>query len=787
VIGRTLGQFQVVEELGAGGMGVVYRAHDERLRRDVALKFLPRGAFAGGQMRRSFHREALALSRLNHPGIATVHDFQTIDDLDFLVMEYIPGESLEERIQRGPVPESELVAIGVQLAEGLAEAHRCGVIHRDLKPGNLRITPEGRLKILDFGLAKWLGPDSEVQSTLSSSTDSRGVAGTPAYLAPELLSGTPASERSDLYCAGLVLYEGATGQRPFHGLPVGVLIETIRHQSPPTPRSLNPALSTGLESIIMKCTEKRPERRFGSANELAHALRQHGGLSPRGPSIVARRRAPKALWAGLAVLLVGIFLLAWQMSREARSPAASIRSLAVLPLGNLSGDPEQEYFALGMTEELIAQLSHVRAIRVTSLTSVRRYGNSKRSMPEIARELGVDGVIEGNVIKYRDRLRTTVHLIDARDDAQLWSGEYDGDTTDALALQSRMARAIVNEIRVRLSPEERSHLATPRHVDPVAHQLYLRGRYQWNRRTDAGIRLAIDYFQRAVARDSLYALAYSGLADAWAEAALYGFLRPLEARERARTEALRAVALDPDLAEGHTSLAHVLHNFDWDWNGADREYRRAIELSPSNALAHGWRAHLLAQRGAFDQARRELREAQSLDPLSLQIALAEGVFEYYARRYDSALEALQRAAELDSSSALLHRAKAAILDRQGHERQAIGELARSFALQGQPEAGVAVTRAYEATGLKGAVDVVITGLLRKRAAGLYEPAEHIAELYARTGRTEQALEWLETAYREHDTELNRLRIDPIFDPLRSDPRFAALLHRIGLDAPPPRS
>jgi eukaryotic-like serine/threonine-protein kinase len=782
VIGRTLGQFHVLEKLGAGGMGVVYRARDGRLHRDVALKFLPPGILASQQARHRFHREALALSRLNHPGIATVYDFQTVDEMDFLVMEYIPGESLDERIARGPIPEPELIEIGVQLADGLAEAHRCGVIHRDLKPGNIMVKPDGRLKILDFGLAQWLGTESQIQSTVTGVAESHGVAGTPAYMAPELLAGNPADERCDLYALGLVLYEGATGRRPFPGLPVGALLEAIQHRSPPTPSSIHSEISAGLESMILKCIEKQRERRFHSANELASGLRSLGGPSMRGPTRGARRGVA-TLSMGLAIVLLGGSYFGWQRFRDAQgSPAAAIRSLAVLPFGNLSGDPEQEYFALGMTEELISQLSHVRAIRVTSLTSVRRYGNSQRPLPEIARELGVDGVIEGNVLKSRDHLRTTVHLISARDDAQLWSAEYDGDTTDVLALQSRMARAIVSEIQVHLSRRERSHLAPPRRVDPVAHQLYLRGRYQWNRRTDAGIRLAIEYFQRAVARDSLYALAHSGLADAWAEAGLYGFLRPQEARVRAHAEALRAVELDPDLAEGHVSLGHVLHNFDWNWEGADREYRRAIELSPSNALAHSWHAHLLMQLGRFREAEAELIDSQDLDPLSLQIAMARGIFYYYARRYDVALEHLQRAAELDSGSALLHRARAAVLDRQGHEREAIDELARSFALQGQGDVGRALVHAYADAGLKGALDLLIAGLVQKRASGAYEPAEHIAELYARTGRVEQAFEWLETSYREHDTELNRLRVDPIFDPLRNDPRFDAFLRRLGFDA-----
>jgi tetratricopeptide (TPR) repeat protein len=368
----------------------------------------------------------------------------------------------------------------------------------------------------------------------------------------------------------------------------------------------------------------------------------------------------------------------------------------------------------------------------------------------------------------------------------LWSGQYDGDTSDVLGLQSRMAWAIVREIRVRLSPVERERLPGERRVDPVAHELYLRGRYQWNRRSDAGIRLSMEYFQRAIRQDSLYALAHAGLADAWGAAGLYGLIPPLEARKHALASATRAVALDPDLPEAHTSLGNILHNFDWNWNGAEEEYERAITLNPSNATAHHWRGHLLAQRGRFDAARAELREAQELDPLSVTIVLGGGVIEYFARKYDAALEHFQRAAELDSSSVLLHRVTAAVLDRQGHEREAVRELARSFELRGQPDVAAALERAFDASGTKGALGFLIAGLLKKRASGAYEPAEHIAELYSRLGRIDDAFHWLDVAYREHDTELNRLGVDPIFDPLRSDPRYAVLLHRVGLDAPAPR-
>jgi serine/threonine-protein kinase len=785
LIGTRFGQFRIEAELGSGAMGVVYRAHDERLHRDVALKFISAGLLASPEARKTFHREALALSRLNHPAIATVHDFQSTSERDFLVMEFIPGESLDVRFARGPLPEAEVVAIGIQLAEGLEAAHRAGVIHRDLKPGNLRVTPEGRLKILDFGLAKRLRGDAASVASLTA-TEPNTLTGTPAYMAPELLRGAPADERSDLYAAGLVLYEAATGQRPFPGLPMSALFEAILNRKPPPPRALNPGVSTALEAVILRCIEKDPARRYASTRDLAEALRGLSGTAAgRSAAAVRRRVTPGVvIAAALVVLSVPAAYWAWLRLRPgAPMRASEIRSLAVLPLGNLSGDPEQEYFADGLTEELIAHLSTVRALRVISLTSAMRYKKTRRSMPEIANELGVDGVIEGSVLKSGNRLRTTVHLIAARDDRQLWSGQYDGDTSDVLGLQSRMAWAVVREIRVRVSPVERERLPGERRVDPVAHELYLRGRYQWNKRSDAGIRLAIDYFQRAVLQDSLYALAYAGLADAWAAAGLYGVISPIEARKQAIVFATRATALDPDLNEAHTSLGNILHNFDWNWDAAEQEYDRAISLNPSNAVAHQRRAHLLAQRGRFDDAREELKRARELDPLSVAIVLAGGTIEYYARDYDAALGWCQRSAELDSTNWLLHRITAAVLDRQGHEPQAMAELARSFELRGQPEVATALTRAYHASGRNAALMLLVGGLEKKRASGAYQPAEHVAELYSRMGNVDEAFRWLDVAFREHDTELNRLGVDPIFDPLRADPRYAGLLRRVGLPAP----
>ena len=787
MIGTRLGPFEILEELGSGAMGVVYRARDEKLHRDVALKRLPPGALASDSSRRLFHREALALSRLNHPGIATVYDFQTEDGVDFLVMEYISGESLDRRIARGPLPPDEVVSLGLQLAEALDAAHRAGVVHRDLKPANLRCTPEGRVKILDFGLAKWRAHEDEQVST-ETAAPSVGVPGTPAYLAPELLDGAPASESTDLWAAGLVLYEAATGARPFPGLPAGALLDAIRTRPIPSPRAKRPEIPPGLEAVILRSVERAPEDRYPSAAALAGDLRrlQSGArIAPR-----PLRRPSRRFVALAAATLVAGALVAWLVSTGGRPwfgrdpRAATIRSLAVLPLANLSGDPDQDFVADAMTEELIVQLSRVHSLRVISLTSVMRYKKSRPAMPVLARELGADGVIEGSVQLERGRLRTTVSLVSALEDAPLWSGHYTGDTTDVLRLQTRAARAIVKEIQLHLTPEERARLKDRPAIDPEAYQLYLRGRYQWGKRSDTAIRRALDDFQQAVQKDSGVALFHSGLADAWAASGLYGLVPPLIAADKARTAAERAVTLDPELSEAHTSLANVLHNFEWDWHGAEQEYLRAIDLNPNNAVAHHWYGHLLMQTGRFDAAREELRDAAELDPFSIPILLAAGVNEYDARRYDVALQDCRRAMEVDSTHFMLHRTLAGVYDRLGRDREAVDELLLSFELRGEGTVVPALRRTWREGGMRSLLAALIEGLKKKRAAGQYESAEHVAELYARLGQVDPAIEWLETAFREHDPELNRLGVDPIFDPLRKDPRFAVMLHRLGLDAFP---
>lgn len=789
MIGQTIGHYRILEEIGRGGMGVVYRARDENLRRDVALKLLPPSTLANLASRQGTRREALALSRLNHPAVAVLHDFISTPECDCIVMEFINGEPLDKTLSRGPLTEPEALRLGVQLAQGLAAAHLAGVIHRDIKPGNLRVTSDGRLKILDFGLARRTLESS--QTADADSTGSSAVVGTARYVAPEVWRGEPASESADLYAVGVVLYEMATGRHPFDDLVSGGIPQATLTLDPPAPRSRNPAITEDFESIIIRCMEKSPAQRISSARDLARTLEL---LHARGQQAVGDPIRPwwSASFSRRAVVMAGGLLLAagaiatgigqgwWKGA--GRTPA--IRSLAVLPLANLSGDAGQDYFAEGMTDELISNLAEYSSLRVISRTSAMHYKGTTKRLPVIAQELAVDGVVQGSVQLSGENVRISVQLIDGREDRQLWNKRYNGDRRDALEIQSRVARSIAREIGLRLGDGDGTKRAGDSRVDPVVYELYLQGRFHWNRRSADGIRRAFAYFGSAIRKDSLYALAHSGLADAWATAVISGMVPPTTAYPEAKRAALRALALDPGLSEGYVSLGNIQQNFEWNWDAAGRDYRRAIELNDNNAGAHHWYANHLALRGEFERAMVEVRRAQDLDPLSLPINVGAGAFLYYARRYEDALLEYRRAIQLDSSSAVLNRAMAASYVRLGREDEAARAIQRWLEGSYPGELPARAAGSYRRAGFPGLLRVLVGAIKAKREAGFYEPATQLAELHSLLGEPEEAFRWLAVALREHDTQLNRLKVDPIFDPLRGDPRFEGLVRKIGLGPAP---
>ena len=788
MIGQTLSHYRILEKVAAGGMGVVYRARDEQLDRDVALKVLPSGTLTDDTARRHFRKEALALAKLNHPNIETVYEFGTQDGTDFLVMEYVPGKTLADRLAGGTLPEREVIALGMQIAAALEEAHERGIVHRDLKPANIAITAKGVAKVLDFGLAKLLHPVDE--GTTEALTDSHVAAGTLPYMSPEQLKGEPIDARADIYTIGAVLYEMATGRRAFPENQTSRLIDAILHQPPVAPRALNSRISVELESITLKCLDKDPDQRYQSAKELLVDLRRlepssSRYASPPHPSPVWGRVAKLVGYGVPALLVLAVGLTAINVGRwrdrllgHPRTP--QIRSLAVLPLANLSGDPTEEFFADGMTDALITDLGKISALRVISRTSVMHYRDAKKTLPEIARELNVDAVVEGSVLRSGNRVRISAQLIRARSDQHLWTESYERDLRDVLALQSEVARNVANSIRIQVTPMEAGRLESTSPVNEEAYQLYLKGRYHWNKRNPDALNKSLEYFQQAVSKDPQYAPAYAGLADTYRLLGQFAVLPLRVSTDKAKAAAQTALKLDKDLAEAHASLGIGSLMDHFDWRQADRELSTAIELNPGYASAYQWRAVSLASTGRVEEGVNMARRAQELDPLSLIINAYLGFAYYESRNYDSAADQCKKTLELDPNFAVAHSYLALAYAQKGAYELSLGEARKGVELSGgAANLKVMLAVVTAAAGKRTEAQQMAVQLAGAAHEGYLNPAE-IGVIYAQLGEKDRAFQWLETAYEEGSIWTAFLKSEPALDSLRSDPRFARLLREVGL-------
>jgi serine/threonine protein kinase/Tfp pilus assembly protein PilF len=778
LIDCELGHYRIVEKIGEGGMGEVFLARDQHLGHNVALKVLPPGTDDRG--RQLFRKEAKALSRLNHPNIVTVLDFDTQDGVDFLVMEYVPGLALNEKVRQGVLREKEIVSVGVQLAEGLAAAHAQGVIHRDLKPGNLRLTKDDRLKILDFGLA-WstlrLGP---LASTLSIN-GSVDCSGTLPYMATEQLTGLAADARTDIYSAGAVLYELYTGRAPFEQKLFTTLVDEILHRTPVPPSHVRPGISARLEAVILKCLEKDPAKRYQSAEELLRELRElaNASLAPSASRLGGRFRI-YLLVASLALLALAVALgwhgKSWMDALRNRG-APPIESLAVLPFSNLSGDSQQEYLADGMTDLLITDLGQMHALqRVISRTSVMRYKTERVPLRDVARQLKVDAVIEGAVMRSGETVQVTVRLVSADDDRQLWSHMYESEFRDLPALQHQLALAIAREIRVNVTEGDRTQSSPTRSVEPAAQEAYLKGKYLALGTSEQRAQSRA-YFERAIQVDPSYAPAYAGLADSyWSDISMPA----RETMPKARDYALKAISLDQNFAHAHAALATVRFYGDWDWAGADREYQRALQLNPNDAETHRIYSVFLAAMGRADEALAQVLTVQELDPLYSGSNATAGWDLYCARRYDQALEQCQRAVELAPNHEISHSCVSYAYLGKGQYRQAIEESKKTWLLSDKQTVwAVLLARAYALGGEEAEARKILAQLLT-RSRETYVPPYFITAVYAALGDKERALRWLDKAYTEHDLYVTWIKVDPAVDPLRSDARFRQLSKRMGL-------
>jgi serine/threonine protein kinase/tetratricopeptide (TPR) repeat protein len=780
MIGQTVSRYLIIEKIGAGGMGVVYRAHDERLDRDVALKVLPPGVFRDEAARKRFRKEALALSKLNHPNIATIHDFDSQDGVDFLVMEFITGTTLSHKLRNEELSEKEVISLGLQIASALEEAHEHGIVHRDLKPSNIFVTSKNHIKILDFGLAVLLKPSAAADVTLSDS-DVTGISGTLPYMAPEQLLGKPADTRSDIYAVGTILFEMATGSRPFDDKLSIALSNNIIYKQPPRPASLRHGLSPRLEEIILKCLEKEPENRYQSAKELVVDLRRlyaptTGVVQPVEPRKKIQRRQ---IIVALAILLaaVGAFFLARYHFLEGRSEP--IDSLAILPFENAGGNPDAEYLSDGLTESLINSISQLPKLKVIARSSVFRYKGKNVDPSVVGRELSARAILTGRIVERGDDLSISAELTDTRDNRHIWGEQYNVKLTDLLAIQEKISKQINENLRLRLSGKETAALPKQYTSNAEAFQLYLKGRFYSDQATVAGVQRGVEYFHQAIDRDPHYALAYVGIADAYFLLSSQ-FLPPREAMPKVKDAATKALQLDESLAEAHTMLAMVNAFYEYDFPRADTEFKRGVELDPGSASAHQWRGYFLIARGQQQEALDELTKARELDPLSDTVSLLLSVSFLFSRQYDQSIQQSRKMIEAEPDFWWGHFLLGWAYAEIEKYDEAIQALDRATHLDSSPYPVAYLGYADARSGKK---DKALQTLqeLEQKSHQLYVPRYQIAAVYVGLGDKAKAADCLQQAFSNREEIIAFLKVDPTWDTLRSDSRFQNLLHRAGLN------
>jgi eukaryotic-like serine/threonine-protein kinase len=807
LIGRQIGHYLIEKQLGAGGMGEVYLAEDVSLGRNVALKLLDPALIGDGATHMRFLREARLASALDHPNICTIHEVGEDAGRLFIAMQYIEGETLRQSIGGRPLGVDSLLSISLQVSDALAAAHSQGIVHRDIKPGNIMITPRGQAKVLDFGLAKLLEQvEGEAESHL---TMTGAVMGTPASMSPEQARGEHVDHRSDIFSFGVVLYEMATGDIPFKGRSKADVISALLSQ-PHTPAAeLNKEITVSLSAVIDRTLAKETDDRYQTMDEVIAALQQVvkevGGLdrlfstsgAPRGmvPLVPPRsRRLSKAsgrwiqtrtaivLLALVAVSLVGLALAIHYSSRSLQPPPGRpIESIAVLPFKPIIAESRDEALELGMADTLINKLSNIRKMTVRPLSAVRKYTGLEQDAATAGREQKVDAVLDGSIQRSGEKIRVTVRLVRVADGREIWTEQFDEKLTDIFSLQDSVSSKVSGLLAITLTGDERERLMKRQTGDVEAYQLYLIGRYHLTKLTDDGFWKGRDYFQKAIDRDPNYALAYAGMADAYNRLSGFNAVSPREGFPRAKVAALKALELDDKLAEAHTMLAVVKVLNEWDWAGAEGEFKRALEINPGYSDAHQWYSYYLSQvMRRYDEALTEMRRAQELDPLSVEKNVGIGDVFYYQRRYDQALEQYQKVIEMDPNSGFTHWALGNVYVQKKSYQEAIAEYQKAIPLSGDsPDEPASLACAYALSGKSREARLVLDDLT-KRSKRRYISPTVIAFIYVALGEKDEAFRLLDKAFAERDFLLVLLNAEPLFDGLRSDARFADLVRRVGL-------
>jgi serine/threonine protein kinase/tetratricopeptide (TPR) repeat protein len=824
---KTIGSYKVLGSLGAGGMGEVYLALDTRLGRRVALKLLREGVTRDEDRLNRFRQEARAASALNHPNILTIYEIGQTDSIHFIATELVEGQTLRRRLKQSRMSVPEALDVSIQIAAALAAAHKAGIVHRDIKPENIMLREDGYVKVLDFGIAKLTEqsspPDMDNATIPLLNTDTGVVMGTPNYMSPEQVRGLHVDGRADIFSLGVVMYEMAAGRPPFQAPTLGDLLVAVLEREPPPLAPLAPNAPSDLVEIIAKALRKDREARYQTVTDLAADLKavkrqvdllpEHGGatlpsgiiserisnsptLKAGGESVTLAEDAARATGpAGLSrlrralargtsfriktaaaavVLAVAIAVIA----HFSGSGSRAIDSLAVLPFVNSNADPNTEYLSDGISESIIYSLTRLSSLKVMSLGSVLQYKGQQPDARAVGSRLNVRAVLMGRINQHGDSLAISAELVDARDNSVLWGGQYNRKLADMLAVQEEIAKEISEKLRLRLTNDQERQLAKHYTDNAEAYQLYLQGRYYWNKRNSAATKKAMEFFRQATDRDPNYALAWAGLADCYAIPS--SGLPAAEAMPQSKAAAARALQIDDTLAEAHTTLAYVHFRFDWDWPGAEAEFQRALETNPSYPTAHQWHGEYLAALGRFDEALDEMNRAGQLDPLSLSAKVGAATILYYQGKYDQAIDLCRKALEMDDGFRLARICLSRIYEQKGMYKEAVDESLLARKLRGDsPQTLASLKDAFSASGITGYWRKALELALDK-SGGAPVSAFDIAELYALLGDRTRTFEWLEQALNQREAVIVSIGVDPRLNSIRSDQRLRDMLQHVGL-------